>query len=137
MKINKDESGLQKLEEISNGMEEVHDSICNLFKYSRDLICILRVDGSFIVLSDNWESLLGFSIEEIMHMGWTELIHPDDLSVCAKSFATRVRVGVDMDNLISRWRKKDGTYVKLCWNTTRPIDGKIYSIARTCPLLGA
>jgi len=133
--FNRDSTNLKKIEELAESMSEMHNAMHNLFKYARDLICISKVDGSIILVSENWEKLLGFSTKEIRSIGWKELVHPDDLCSIYSRLIAKEDKYCPVENFFSRWRTKSGSYVKLCWSATKPIDGKIYSIARTCPLM--
>ncbi len=49
------------------------------FAIERDLLCTSDSSGRFLTLNLAWETVLGWSREELMSRPFAELVHPDDL----------------------------------------------------------
>jgi PAS domain S-box-containing protein len=126
---------LQRLEELTPKIIDIHSVMLNLFKYTSDLIAIGNEEGKFAMVSDRWTDVLGYTKKELMGMVWADLIHPDDIAMTMDAFDKMQKDDKLMvDSFTNRYRKKDGTYVELCWNATPFINGYCYGIARYSPL---
>jgi PAS domain S-box-containing protein len=101
------------------------------FSYnSNDLSCIANVQGYFEIVNPNWEKLLGYSEKELQESQFLNFIHPDDIASTLQEIE-KLKIGVVTINFVNRYRKKDGSYLWLDWNSTSdPVKGKLYAIAR-------
>lgn len=98
------------------------------FHTSLEMQCILSQEGHFLRLNQQWQNVLGYSLEEIHSKSFLELIHPEDrqaLSDALYSSVERQMIG----NAESRVRSKSGQYRWIEWRVTAS-DGKIYGVAR-------
>jgi PAS domain S-box-containing protein len=98
------------------------------FDVSLDLLCIANTDGYFLHLNPVWESVLGYSREELMAHRFLDFVHPDDRvrtreAVSALSSQGKV---IHFDN---RYRCKDGSHRWLEWNAAA-VGNVIYAAAR-------
>ena len=75
----------------------------------------------------------GLTLEQLRGAGWTIMVHPDDLPVCAAHWESALRTGEPYD-VQYRLRRKDGTYRWfLCrGNPIRDSKGKIIKWFGTC-----
>ena len=77
---------------------------------SVDLKATLNIDGYIDKVNNVWESLLGWSEEEILSMHYSELVHPEDIplleSLYAVSFLTE-----KTKHIVLRFLSKDGDYL--------------------------
>jgi PAS domain S-box-containing protein len=99
------------------------------FDSSNDLMCIVGLDGRFRVTNPAWKKLLGYSAEELVQRSFSEFIHPDDLEPTRKEVEKQI-AGQYTENLINRYRCKDGSYRWLEWRGTPARDGVIFGLAR-------
>lgn len=103
----------------------------HFFYNSNDPCFIANMDGYFETVNFMCEKLLGYSEREIIKKPFVEFIHPDDISNTLMEYEKQKTEGKVVINLVNRYRKNDGTYVSLEWNSTPdPHSGKIYAIAR-------
>src|SRR5262245_24438440 len=79
------------------------------FELSRDLLCVLDLDGRVLECSRSWQALSGVSREDMATKPFLEFLHPED----------RTRASVEMEslkrksataNVISRFRSGNGSY---------------------------
>ena len=100
------------------------------FTLSLDLFCVATFDGYFLRLNPAWETVLGFSREELRAEPFVEFVHPDDREATTRelSKATTGEHVIDFEN---RYRTKDGSYKWLQWFASPFIEqGLVYAAAR-------
>jgi len=98
------------------------------FNVSVDLLCIANTDGHFLRLNPVWESILGYSKEELMAQRFLDFVHPDDLVKTQEAISTLASQGKIM-HFENRYRCKDGAYRWLEWNAVAA-GSLIYAAAR-------
>jgi len=98
------------------------------FNVSLGLLCIAKTDGYFLRLNPVWESVLGYSKEELMAQQFLEFVHPDDLVRTQGAIATLESQG-KIIHFENRYRCKDGTYRWLDW-ASAPVGNFIFAVAR-------
>ncbi|MGF7141058.1 PAS domain S-box protein [Roseimarinus sediminis] len=86
------------------------------FKHSTDLFCIAGFDGYFKVLNPTWETVLGWSIDEMLAKPWNDFLHPDDITATENIKSTIVD-GREVYHFENRYRCKNGAYKWLSWNS--------------------
>lgn len=131
-KIKKDMSGFEQLEERLAELTQIQTELQGFFEITPELLVILEPDGSFQILSPNWEQALGWSKAVLKSHNWTEFLHPDDvdfsdsclLSVLSKTDASQV---VTLEN---RFRAKDGSYHWLSWRIKQCSGGNLSALVR-------
>jgi PAS domain S-box-containing protein len=100
------------------------------FDLSIDMLCVLDFTGYFKRLNPAWETVLGFSRDELMSRPFIEFVHPDDRERTLGQNRT-VRGGGQALHFENRYLCKDGSYRWLLWNSTRDdAHGVIYGLAR-------
>ncbi len=99
-----------------------------LLKLSSDLFCILGQDGYFQPLNPAWETVLGWTQQELRSRPWIEFVHPDDVDVtlCAKTRCLQE----DFVEYENRYRHKNGSYCWLSWKVSQEKDGFSYAVAK-------
>jgi len=100
------------------------------FDLSIDLLCVLDFSGYFKRLNQAWETMLGFTTEELMSKPFIEFVHPDDRDRTA-SQNRDVRGGGQARSFENRYVCRDGSYRWLLWNATPDAARQlIYGVAR-------
>jgi PAS domain S-box-containing protein len=106
------------------------DDLDRFFKLSLDLFCVATFDGYFLRTNPAWQTVLGYSEEELRVSPFMDFVHPDDRAstVAAMSTLTTGERILDFEN---RYRAKDGSYKRLQW-ASAPFthQGLIYAVAR-------
>lgn len=73
--------------------------------------------GKFVMASEAWTEVLGWSKKELTTIPFNTLMHPEDLT---RTHASGVLIpsggGMIVNGLESRYRHKDGSYIKLKWH---------------------
>jgi len=98
------------------------------FANSLDLCCIADTDGYFIKLSNEWESTLGYKIEELLGKKFLDFVHPGDLQATINAVSD-LSSQKKVLNFVNRYRKKDGSYCSIEWRSN-PHGKLIYATAR-------
>ncbi|MCX6692930.1 MAG: PAS domain S-box protein [Methanoregula sp.] len=105
------------------------EELDRFFTINLDLLCIADTDGVFHRLNRQWESTLGYPLEDLEGKKFLDFVHPDDIP--ATLAAVQALFGkTDVINFVNRYRCRDGTYRWIEWRSTTS-DGKlIYAAAR-------
>jgi PAS domain S-box-containing protein len=100
------------------------------FSLSLDLLCVAGFDGYFKRVNPAWESVLGYTAEELLARPYLDFVHPDDRHVTTTE-ADRLSGGGRVLTFENRYRAKDGSYRWLQWNAV-PLESEqtIYAAAR-------
>ena len=110
--------------------KRAENEINKFFELSNNLHCIANQDGYFVKLNPAWESVLGFTREELTTTRLLKFIHPDDIEPTLAEIA-RQSNGQSVIAFENRYICRDGTYRTLLWNSTPSADGKLmYATAK-------
>jgi len=101
----------------------------SIFNLAPDLMCVATEDGRFLNVNPASAKILGYTVEEILELGWADLIHPDDLEPTQLEVARQLE-GQDTVNFINRYRCKDGSYKFMEWQGTFAENGNLYGVGR-------
>jgi PAS domain S-box-containing protein len=94
-----------------------------------DLLALAGTDGYFRWLSPQWETVLGWSREELASRPFLEFVHPADRATTLREIA-RLGKGGSTIQFENRYACPDGSYRWLEWSATPTDDGTLYSSAR-------
>lgn len=92
------------------------------FNLSQDLLAIHDKELRFRQTNPVWETILGWTREDLEKMSILDILHPDDFEIFSERREI-IRAGNPMSKLEYRSRCKDGSYKWIRWNTTK-IDGE-------------
>lgn len=95
---------------------------------SQDLMGVANGQGHFESVNPAWESVLGWSNEDLRSRPWREFVHPDDLP-STEAEIERLLQGGRSNGFESRYRTRSGEYRWLSW-TAVPDAGLLYTVAR-------
>src|SRR6202050_4149686 len=98
------------------------------WKLSPDLLGALNSKGYFETANPAWESVLGWTEEEVVSMSIFDLLHPGDLEHTRAGFEL-TQVGQRAPRFANRYRCKDGSYRWISWIGI-PEDGYVYCTGR-------
>jgi len=101
------------------------------FSLSSDMFAVFGLDGTFRRVNPAWQTVLGWSPEDLIGRAFLDLVHPDDVDRTIAEFARANAEGTATTTFVNRYRHKDGTHRWLDW-TGRLIEdeGVHYSAAR-------
>jgi PAS domain S-box-containing protein len=102
----------------------------HFFDLSLDLLCIGDSNGYFRQLNPAWQTVLGWTVEEMKARPFLAFVHPEDQERAAGELQ-RLRLGGMVVDFEGRMQAKDGTYRWLSWRSA-PLPGKglFYGAAR-------
>jgi PAS domain S-box-containing protein len=98
------------------------------WQVSPDLMGALNAQGYFETSNPAWQTMLGWSEEEVARMSIFELLHPDDVERTRAGFAL-TQIGQPAIRFPNRYRCKDGSYRWISWVGV-PEDGMVYCSGR-------
>jgi PAS domain S-box-containing protein len=81
---------------------------------SPDLLGALNSKGYFETSNPAWQTILGWSEDEVASMSIFELLHPDDVEHTRAGFELTL-VGQPAIRFVNRYRCKDGSYRYISW----------------------
>ena len=93
-----------------------------------DLLGALNPEGYFETSNPAWQTVLGWSEEDVARMPIWELLHPDDVERTRVGFAL-TQTGQPAIRFPNRYRCKDGNYRWISW-VGIPDDGLVYCTGR-------
>ena len=106
------------------------EDLDRFFELSLDMFCVATFDGYFMRVNPAWQTVLGFSEEEMRASPFMDFVHPDDQAATIEAMST-LTTGAKVIDFENRYRAKDGTYKRLEWNSAPFIhQGLIYAVAR-------
>jgi len=94
------------------------DRLARFFELSLGLLCTADATGgsnTFQDLNPAWETVLGWTREELRSRPFTDFIHPDDLAPTYAIIGDMVERGLPAVNFENRYLHKDGSWVWLSW----------------------
>ncbi|MCH8553655.1 MAG: PAS domain S-box protein [Schleiferiaceae bacterium] len=71
-----------------NELKKSENRLKKLIDYSTDIIVLMKEDGSNMLVSPSAKNITGYSPEELMAMPRHERIHPEDVAMIDKAFAS-------------------------------------------------
>ncbi|WP_052813196.1 PAS domain S-box protein [Desulfonatronum thioautotrophicum] len=98
------------------------------FSVNLDLLCIADTSGNFIKVNAEWESMLGYTAQELEQRTFLEFVHPDDLQPTLAAM-TELDEQKPVLQFVNRYRCKDGSYRHIEWRS-HPHGSLIYAAAR-------
>ncbi len=99
------------------------------FSLSLDMLCISGYDGYFKKVSPAFQTVLGFSPEEMCRKSYLEFIHPDDIEKTKREVEKQLKTHEPVLNFENRYRHADGSYRILSWKSA-PTEDLMYAAAR-------
>ncbi|MEJ2547401.1 MAG: HAMP domain-containing protein [Gemmatimonadota bacterium] len=119
----------QTADRLQHRMLELHE-FKKFFDVSLDLLCIAGTDGYFKRTNPAFTETLGWPEEEMLSRPFMDLVHPEDVEATGNQIR-RLSEGVPTISFVNRFRRSDGSWVYLKWNSyPEQESGLLYAIAR-------
>lgn len=121
-------SNLGKLRQLTEDLERLESLCYDFFSFCNALICIADgLTNKFLIVSDEWCRILGYSKSELVGQDFIQFIHPDDREKTLTE-AYKLNLGHITVDFINRYQCKNGTYIALKWRA-RQVRNKFYASA--------
>ena len=105
-------------------LQKVAEENYRLFNNAVTLNVIAGFDGYFKRLNPTWQSLLGWTDEELKSRPLSEYVHPEDLDSTQYAI-TSLLGGNHLLSFENRYRCKDGTYRWLLWGLATDLKNQL------------
>ncbi len=102
----------------------------NFFALTKDLMALIEDGGTLRWANPTWESMLGWSIEELRALIPYSIVHPEDREI-VRDGLTRLFAGFEVERIEPRILCKDGSCRRVQWTASKiPNDTCIYLVGR-------
>lgn len=88
-----------------------------IFGLSKDLLCLIDLDGYFIEVNNAWIETLGYSRDQVIGKQFIEFVHPEDIE-STQSETNQYIKGNPKPSFVNRYRTHSGSYIYLEWSAT-------------------
>ena len=113
---------------LERSVEDRTRELDQIWRFSRDMLCVADLEGRFVNLNPAWSETLGWTDQELKAVPFMEFVHPDDRESTLAAMAGLSR-GETVTGFENRYRHKDGGFLWLSW-TSVPREGLIYGVVR-------
>jgi len=104
------------------------DTLNEFFKLPMNLHLIVSFDGLILKVNAGWQSILGFSSEDLLNSNVFDLLHPDDTDNTASEMMN-LGAGENTYSFENRYMNKQGQYRLIMWSATASVEQqKIYAV---------
>jgi rsbT co-antagonist protein RsbR len=108
----------------------MHSTYERFFEMSLEMMATAGPDGHFRDLNPVWETVLGYTLDEIRAKPFIDFVHPQDVEKTVAEIE-KLFAGEKTIHFENRYRCRDGTYRWISWVAIAPPgDGMIYATAR-------
>ena len=90
-------------------------------------MCVVDAQGRFSEVNRGWESILGYTPDELLGREFMDFVHPNDVEATVGAWQASQESGVT--DFINRYRHKTGRFVTMQWRS-RPVGDKVFAVAR-------
>lgn len=127
--LEKSKKRIAELEKSETEFKKTEEELENIFNLSPDLVGVFTTAGKLLKVNPSWEKVLGYTPKELLDMGWTKLVHPDEVKRTNKEIDKQLKGSV-VEDFVNRYKCKDGSYKTLEWKATFAKDGIVHATAR-------
>ena len=104
------------------------NEIQGILTVNPDMLCVANTDGEFIKVNQQFEQVLGYTVDELEGESFVSLVHPDDIP-STLNIVKDLEEQKSISSFINRVRCKGGSYRFLEWRS-QPNGKFIYASAR-------
>ncbi len=109
-------------------MTRADQDLTTFFEVSLDMLCIRDDALNFVRANQAWQTVLGYSPEDLVGKPMLSFIHPDD-HPSSKGHMERIRREDEVWNFVNRYRHRDGHYLNFEWRARR-VGDRVFGVAR-------
>lgn len=109
-------------------LQERYLELDQFFSVSVDLLAIVSVHGQFIRVNNAWETILGYSLDELVGSPLLDYLHPDDVQPTLDALS-QLEQQEKVIGFTNRYRTVDGDYRLIEWQAN-PNGELVYAAGR-------
>lgn len=109
--------------------KRAEEKLENIFSLSPDMIGVFTTEGRLLKVNPSWKKVLGYTQKELLDLGWSKLVHPDDVDETNTEVEKQLK-GSSTANFINRYKCKDGTHKTIEWQASFAVEGIVYATGR-------
>ena len=117
-------SSVYAQEEVEQKKKELE----NFFNINLDMMCIIDFNGYFTKINHAFETILGYSKEEMLELPYSYFVHKKDSQEVSKIFKRLVQQDT-VESFTNQFSSKNGSYKWIEWRAVS-LNGMIYATAR-------
>ncbi len=102
-----------RVEDISSIIEEFKQSE-SIFNLTPALFCVIDTQGEFLLVNNEWTTVLGYERSTLLESGIKDYLHPEDLESTMELIGN-LNIDRVVSNFINRYRHIEGSYRYLEW----------------------
>jgi diguanylate cyclase (GGDEF)-like protein/PAS domain S-box-containing protein len=91
-------------------LRESEERFRAMTEHSADWIWTINVEGRHLYSNQPFIASIGYTMEAFLALDFTTLIHPDDMPRLHETFRNAVASRQGWQNVVLRWRHRDGSY---------------------------
>ena len=88
---------IEQLKRAEEGLRESEHKLSQIIETVPSLLWSLGPDGEQTQLNQRALDYIGVRFEDLVHLGWTKFLHPDDLAETAKAFSHAIQTGTSYE----------------------------------------
>jgi len=120
-----------QLAETTKDLEQKKEELDRFFQINPDLFCVADATGRFLKFNSRWQTVFGFTAEELLQFNFIDFVHPDDIQFTLQQIENWNKQG--RIRFVNRCRTKEGQFKHLEWHAQ--MDGNlVYASARDVSL---
>ncbi len=118
------------LEELIKIRTEEQQELLSLFNLTIDMLCTADINGRLRSINKAFETILGYTKEELLSKPYIDFVHPDDVASTIAE-GDKLSQGQTTIYFENRYRCKNGSYKWLAWTSSpNPETGITFAVAR-------
>ncbi|HBG53317.1 MAG TPA: hypothetical protein DDW70_03770, partial [Rikenellaceae bacterium] len=86
------------------------------FSVNLDLLCIATMEGRFLKVNKQWQTVLGYTSDELLKNKFLDYVHPDDIESTHHAI-NELSNNNEVLNFVNRYRCSDGSYRFIEWRS--------------------
>lgn len=105
----------------------------NLFNNNAVAVGLRDLDGNYIEFNDTYSNMLGYTKEELCHLHFKDLTHPDDVNISTEHFQKVKNGESEFERYEKRYKRKNGDIIwgDVCIKPLKDENNKIVGVLGT------
>jgi PAS domain S-box-containing protein len=117
-------SDITAQKEAEENLQKTAEENLRVFNNAVNLNVVCGFDGHFKRVSFSWNTVMGWSEDELLSKPFIEMVHPEDVADTLEAFSF-IREGNNLFTFENRFRCKDGSYRWLLWSSASDLNHEV------------